>query len=117
MLFFQREKKGGLLKLLAGASAKKKSRSPPSISPTHDPQAMVEGVIHGALGLEFSMTNHGRAGSCPIESEMQGAMGMHPLHRKTGSLDLNISVPSPVRQPTCAMVAVRPEPKSVSRER
>ncbi|XP_075708767.1 E3 ubiquitin-protein ligase SH3RF3 isoform X2 [Rhinoderma darwinii] len=111
----KREKKGGLLKLLAGASAKKKSRSPPSISPTHDPQAMVEGIIQGAVGLEFSMTNHGRAGSCPIESEMQGAMGMHPLHRKTGSLDLNFSIPSPVRQPT--MVAVRPEPKSLSRER
>ncbi|XP_069827014.1 E3 ubiquitin-protein ligase SH3RF3 isoform X2 [Dendropsophus ebraccatus] len=113
----KREKKGGLLKLLAGASAKKKSRSPPTISPTHDPQAIVEGVIHSAIGLEFSMTNHGRAGSCPIESEMQGAMGMHPLHRKTGSLDLNFSIPSPVRQATCAMVAVRPEPKSLSRER
>ncbi|KAM9320886.1 E3 ubiquitin-protein ligase SH3RF3 [Gastrophryne carolinensis] len=113
----KREKKGGLLKLLAGASAKKKSRSPPSISPTHDPQAMVEGIIQGAVGLEFSLTNHGRAGSCPIESEMQGAMGMHPLHRKTGSLDLNFSIPSPVRQPACAMVAVRPEPKSFSRER
>ncbi|XP_069613646.1 E3 ubiquitin-protein ligase SH3RF3 isoform X2 [Ranitomeya imitator] len=113
----KREKKGGLLKLLAGASAKKKSRSPPSISPTHDPQAMMEGVIQGAIGLEFSITNHGRAGSCPIESEMQGAMGMHPLHRKTGSLDLNFSIPSPVRQPACAMVAVRPEPKSLSRER
>ncbi|XP_072270160.1 E3 ubiquitin-protein ligase SH3RF3 isoform X2 [Pyxicephalus adspersus] len=113
----KREKKGGLLKLLAGASAKKKSRSPPSISPTHDPQAIVEGVIQGAVGLEFSMTNHGRAGSCPIESEMQGAMGMHPLHRKTGSLDLNFSISSPVRQPACAMLAVRPEPKSSSRER
>ncbi|XP_075056387.1 E3 ubiquitin-protein ligase SH3RF3 isoform X3 [Mixophyes fleayi] len=113
----KREKKGGLLKLLAGASAKKKSRSPPSISPTHDPQAMLEGIIHGAVGLEFSLTNHGRAGSCPIESEMQGAMGMHPLHRKTGSLDLNFAIPSPVRQPACAMLAVRPEPKSLSRER
>lgn len=113
----KREKKGGLLKLLAGASAKKKARSPPSISPTHDPQAIVEGVIQGAVGLEFSLTNHGRAGSCPIESEMQGAMGMHPLHRKTGSLDLNFSISSPVRQPACAMVAVRPEPKSLSRER
>ncbi|KAM4699070.1 E3 ubiquitin-protein ligase SH3RF3 isoform 2-T2 [Discoglossus pictus] len=114
----KREKKSGLLKLLTGASAKKKSRSPPSISPTHDPQAMVEGVIHGAIGLELSsVTNHGRAGSCPIESEMQGAMGMHPLHRKTGSLDLNFSIPSPVRQPACAMLAVRPEPKPLHRER
>ncbi|XP_053311049.1 E3 ubiquitin-protein ligase SH3RF3 [Spea bombifrons] len=114
----KREKKSGLLKLLAGASAKKKSRSPPSISPTHDPQAVLEGVIQGAVGLELSsVTNHGRAGSCPIESEMQGAMGMHPLHRKTGSLDLNFSISSPVRQPACAMLAVRPEPKPSPRER
>uniref|UniRef100_A0A8C5M2R6 RING-type E3 ubiquitin transferase n=1 Tax=Leptobrachium leishanense TaxID=445787 RepID=A0A8C5M2R6_9ANUR len=114
----KREKKSGLLKLLAGASAKKKSRSPPSISPTHDPHGVLEGIIHGAVGLELSsMANHGRAGSCPIESEMQGAMGMHPLHRKTGSLDLNFSIPSPVRQPACAMLAVRPEPKPSPRER
>ncbi|CAH2223183.1 E3 ubiquitin- ligase SH3RF3 [Pelobates cultripes] len=114
----KREKKSGLLKLLAGASAKKKSRSPPSISPTQDPQGMLEGMIHGAVGLELSsVNNHGRAGSCPIESEMQGAMGMHPLHRKTGSLDLNFSIPSPVRQPACAMLAVRPEPKPSPRER
>ncbi|KAM8976734.1 E3 ubiquitin-protein ligase SH3RF3 isoform 2-T2 [Pelodytes ibericus] len=112
------EKKSGLLKLLAGASAKKKSRSPPSISPTHDPQTLLEGMLQGAVGLELSsVTNHGRAGSCPIESEMQGAMGMHPLHRKTGSLDLNFSIPSPVRQPACAMLAVRPEPKPSPRER
>ncbi|OCT95229.1 hypothetical protein XELAEV_18012914mg [Xenopus laevis] len=114
----KREKKSGLLKLLAGASAKKKSRSPPSISPTHDSQVVVEGMIHGAVGLELSsMNSHGRAGSCPLESEMQGAMGMLPLHRKTGSLDLNFSFPSPVRQPASAMLAVRPEPKTLSRER
>eukprot|EP00079_Xenopus_tropicalis_P011631 XP_002937706.1 PREDICTED: SH3 domain-containing RING finger protein 3 [Xenopus tropicalis] len=114
----KREKKSGLLKLLVGASAKKKSRSPPSISPTHDPQVVVEGMIQGAVGLELSsMNSHGRAGSCPLESEMQGAMGMHPLHRKTGSLDLNFSFPSPVRQPVSAMIAVRPEPKTLSRER
>ncbi|OCT92433.1 hypothetical protein XELAEV_18015488mg [Xenopus laevis] len=114
----KREKKSGLLKLLTGASAKKKSRSPPSISPTHDPQVVVEGMIQGAVALELSsMNSHGRAGSCPLESEMQGAMGMHPLHRKTGSLDLNFSFPSPVRQPACAMLAVRPEPKTLSRER
>ncbi|KAE8625388.1 hypothetical protein XENTR_v10006252 [Xenopus tropicalis] len=114
----KREKKSGLLKLLVGASAKKKSRSPPSISPTHDPQVVVEGMIQGAVGLELSsMNSHGRAGSCPLESEMQGAMGMHPLHRKTGSLDLNFSFPSPVRQPVSAMIAVRPEPKTLFRER
>lgn len=94
------KKSSGLLKLLSGAAAKKKSRSPPSVSPTHE------------------SSGHGRAGSCPIESEMQGAMGMEPLHRKSGSLDLNFSVSPPVRQPcSSSPLAVRPEPKPLSRER
>ncbi|XP_044526427.1 E3 ubiquitin-protein ligase SH3RF3 [Gracilinanus agilis] len=115
----KKEKKSGLLKLLAGASTKKKSRSPPSVSPTHDPQAAAaEGALQGAMGPEVSLlSGHGRAGSCPIESEMQGAMGMEPLHRKTGSLDLNFSISSPVRQPPPSMAAIRPEPKPLPRER
>uniref|UniRef100_A0A8D0L1U9 RING-type E3 ubiquitin transferase n=1 Tax=Sphenodon punctatus TaxID=8508 RepID=A0A8D0L1U9_SPHPU len=114
----KKEKKSGLLKLLAGASTKKKSRSPPSASPKHDPQAAVEGVLHGATGPELSsLSSHGRAGSCPIESEMQGAMGMEPLHRKTGSLDLNFPIPSPARQPPFSMAAIHQEPKPLPRER
>ncbi|XP_026126944.1 E3 ubiquitin-protein ligase SH3RF3 isoform X1 [Carassius auratus] len=89
------KRSSGLLKLLSGAAAKKKSRSP-----THEPCA------------------HSRAGSCPNESEMQGAMGMEPLHRKSGSLDLNFSVSPPVRQAcSSSPLAVRPEPKPLSRER
>ncbi|XP_016057332.1 PREDICTED: SH3 domain-containing RING finger protein 3, partial [Miniopterus natalensis] len=111
----KKEKKSGLLKLLAGASAKKKSRSPPSISPTHDPQAAVDTSLQGAMGPEVSsLSLHGRAGSCPIESEIQGAMGMEPLHRKAGSLDLNFSSPS--RQAPFS-TAARPEPKPLPRER
>ncbi|NWJ02289.1 SH3R3 ligase, partial [Crypturellus undulatus] len=114
----KKEKKSGLLKLLAGASTKKKPRSPPSVSPTHDAQAALEGALQGAVGPELSsLSSHGRAGSCPIESEMQGAMGLEPLHRKTGSLDLNFSIPSPARQPLCSMAAIRPEPKPLPRER
>nr|XP_035966223.1 E3 ubiquitin-protein ligase SH3RF3 isoform X4 [Halichoerus grypus] len=113
----KKEKKSGLLKLLAGASTKKKSRSPPSISPTHDPQVAVDTSLQGAVGPEVSsLSIHGRAGSCPIESEMQGAVGMEPLHRKAGSLDLNFSS-SPSRQAPLSMAAIRPEPKPLSRER
>ncbi|XP_006873101.1 PREDICTED: SH3 domain-containing RING finger protein 3 [Chrysochloris asiatica] len=113
----KKEKKSGLLKLLAGASTKKKSRSPPSVSPTHDPQGAVDTSLQGAMGPEVSsLSIHGRAGSCPIESEMQGAMGLEPLHRKTGSLDLNFSL-SPSRQVPLSMAAIRPEPKPLSRER
>nr|XP_015217017.1 PREDICTED: SH3 domain-containing RING finger protein 3-like [Lepisosteus oculatus] len=120
----KKEKKaGGLLKLLSGASAKKKSRSPPSVSPTHEPQtpaaaAAAEGPMQGATAANLpSGLSHGRAGSCPIESEMQGAMGMEPLHRKSGSLDLNFSVSPPARQPCSSLIAIRPEPKPLSRER
>ncbi|KAJ8407099.1 hypothetical protein AAFF_G00287750 [Aldrovandia affinis] len=72
----------------------------------------------GAVGPELhSVSSHGRAGSCPIESEMQGAMGMEPLHRKSGSLDLNVSVSPPTRQACSSLLALRPEPKPLSRER
>uniref|UniRef100_G1Q5F8 RING-type E3 ubiquitin transferase n=1 Tax=Myotis lucifugus TaxID=59463 RepID=G1Q5F8_MYOLU len=112
-----KEKKSGLLKLLAGASTKKKNRSPPSISPTHDPHVAVDASLQGAVGLEVSsLSLHGRAGSCPIESKIQGAMGMEPLHRKTGSLDLNFSS-SPSRKAPFSMAAARPEPKPFPRER
>ncbi|XP_029426508.1 E3 ubiquitin-protein ligase SH3RF3 isoform X2 [Nannospalax galili] len=113
----KREKKSGLLKLLAGASTKKKPRSPPSVSPTHDPQSAMDASLQGAMGPEVSPVSiHGRAGSCPIESEMQGAMGLEPLHRKAGSLDLNFSL-SPSRHATLSMAAIHPEPKPLPRER
>ncbi|XP_048050760.1 E3 ubiquitin-protein ligase SH3RF3-like isoform X2 [Megalobrama amblycephala] len=112
------KKSSGLLKLLSGAAAKKKSRSPPSVSPTHEP-ASTSSSVQGAMAPELrSAGGHGRAGSCPIESEMQGAMGMEPLHRKSGSLDLNFSVSPPARQAcSSSPLAVRPEPKPLSRER
>ncbi|XP_048095180.1 LOW QUALITY PROTEIN: E3 ubiquitin-protein ligase SH3RF3-like [Alosa alosa] len=121
----KKEKKGGgLLKLLSGAAAKKKSRSPPSVSPTHEPHspaaAASEALMAGAMGCApdlHPVGSHGRAGSCPIESEMQGAMGMEPLHRKSGSLDLNFSVSPPARQACSSLLAIRPEPKPLSRER
>ncbi|XP_006054892.2 E3 ubiquitin-protein ligase SH3RF3 [Bubalus bubalis] len=111
----KKDRKSGLLKLLAGASTRRKSRSPPSTSPTHDPQA-VDASLQGAVGPEVSLLSiHGRAGSCPIEGEMQGALGMEPLHRKAGSLDL--SFPSPTRPAAFSTIAVRPEPKPLPRER
>lgn len=119
------KKSSGLLKLLSGAAAKKKSRSPPSVSPTHEPRAVdsssssSSSSVQGAMAPELrSLGGHGRAGSCPIESEMHGAMGIEPLHRKSGSLDLNFSVSPPARQPcSSSPLAIRPEPKPLSRER
>ncbi|KAM5322292.1 LOW QUALITY PROTEIN: E3 ubiquitin-protein ligase SH3RF3 [Glossophaga mutica] len=108
----KKEKKSGLLKLLAGASTKKSS--PTSISPTHDHQVAVDNSLHGAGGPEVSLSIHGLAGSCPIQSEIQGAVGMEPLRRKVGSLDLNFSSPS--RQAPFYMAVTCPKPKVVPRE-
>ncbi|XP_053352187.1 E3 ubiquitin-protein ligase SH3RF3-like [Clarias gariepinus] len=129
----KKEKKSGvLLKLL-----KKKSRSPPSSSPTHDPtssstsassssstSSTSSAAVHGATAADFQAFS--RAGSCPIESDMQGAAGIEPLNRKCGSLDLDLAPRQPFFSPTSssssstscsAMLAIRPEPKPLSRER
>ncbi|KAJ3591721.1 hypothetical protein NHX12_006853 [Muraenolepis orangiensis] len=110
----KKEKKaGGLLKLLSGAAAKKKSRSTPSSPPTHEPRTP-------------SGHSLGRAGSCPIESESGGgggAAGLEPLHRKSGSLDTTFPMsPPPAARHCggivgCALLALRPETKPLSRER
>uniref|UniRef100_A0A8D0ATU9 RING-type E3 ubiquitin transferase n=1 Tax=Sander lucioperca TaxID=283035 RepID=A0A8D0ATU9_SANLU len=96
----QKERKaGGLLKLLSGAAAKKKPRSPPSSPPTHDPSLSGQGSC--------PMASHGRAGSCPIESEMAGAIGLEPLHRKSGSLDTNFPMSPPATRASNALMCVK----------
>uniref|UniRef100_A0A8C6WG65 RING-type E3 ubiquitin transferase n=1 Tax=Neogobius melanostomus TaxID=47308 RepID=A0A8C6WG65_9GOBI len=99
-------KAAALLKLLSGAAAKKKPRSPPSSPPTHDTSL-------GAVATDPShphpvMLWQGRAGSCPIESDM-GAIGLEPLHRKSGSLDTNFPRSLPATRTGSALMALRPE--------
>ncbi|KAM9710326.1 E3 ubiquitin-protein ligase SH3RF3-like isoform 3-T3 [Menidia menidia] len=122
-------KAAGLLKLLSGAAAKKKSRSPPSSPPTHDPSLSCQGAVatdpthhphhhhHHARSGSCPMASQGRAGSCPIESEMAGAIGLEPLHRKSGSLDTNFPMSPPPTRAGSALMVLRPEPKPLSRER
>uniref|UniRef100_A0A673XU00 RING-type E3 ubiquitin transferase n=1 Tax=Salmo trutta TaxID=8032 RepID=A0A673XU00_SALTR len=112
----KKEKKGGLLKLLSGAAAKKKaSHSPPSSPPTLPLSGAV--LPHHTRSGSCPMDAQGRAGSCPIESEMAGAMGLELLNRKSGSLDLNFPRSPPMTRPGNALLALRPEPKPLSRER
>ncbi|XP_071197409.1 E3 ubiquitin-protein ligase SH3RF3-like isoform X2 [Salvelinus alpinus] len=112
----KKEKKGGLLKLLSGAAAKKKaSHSPPSSPPTLPLSGAV--LPHHTRSGSCPMDAQGRAGSCPIESEMAGAMGLELLNRKSGSLDLNFPRSPPMTRPGIALLALRPEPKPLSRER
>ncbi|XP_051259903.1 E3 ubiquitin-protein ligase SH3RF3-like isoform X2 [Dicentrarchus labrax] len=122
-------KAGGLLKLLSGAAAKKKPRSPPSSPPTHDPSLAGQGAVatdpghhphhhhHHARSGSCPMASQGRAGSCPIESDMAGAIGLEPLHRKSGSLDTNFPRSPPATRTGNALMVLRPEPKPLSRER
>uniref|UniRef100_A0A6I8P2Q5 SH3 domain-containing protein n=1 Tax=Ornithorhynchus anatinus TaxID=9258 RepID=A0A6I8P2Q5_ORNAN len=62
----KKEKKSGLLKLLAGASTKKKPRSPPSVSPTHDPLRGGSGPA-GSRGTDLS-SRPATAGPAPARS-------------------------------------------------
>uniref|UniRef100_A0A3Q2Y119 RING-type E3 ubiquitin transferase n=1 Tax=Hippocampus comes TaxID=109280 RepID=A0A3Q2Y119_HIPCM len=101
-------KAGGLLKLLSGAAAKKKPRSPTTSPPTHDPSSAGQSVLP---------TNLGRAGSCPVEIDMAGAVGLEPLHRKSGSLDTNFPMSPPPTRASSVLMVLRPEPKPLSRER
>ncbi|XP_056900376.1 E3 ubiquitin-protein ligase SH3RF3-like [Takifugu flavidus] len=122
-------KAGGLLKLLSGAAAKKKPRSPPSSPPTHGPSLAGQGAVatdpaqhphhhhHHARSGSCPMASQGRAGSCPIESDMSGAIGLEPLHRKSGSLDTNFPRSPPATRTGSALMVLRPEPKPLSRER
>ncbi|XP_037344260.2 E3 ubiquitin-protein ligase SH3RF3-like isoform X2 [Pungitius pungitius] len=122
-------KAGGLLKLLSGHAAKKKPRSPPSSPPTNDPSLAGHGAVatdaahhprhhhhHGRSG-SCPMASHGRAGSCPIEGETAGAIGLEPLHRKSGSLDTNFPLSPPATRASNGLMVLRPEPKPLSRER
>ncbi|XP_034041814.1 LOW QUALITY PROTEIN: E3 ubiquitin-protein ligase SH3RF3-like [Thalassophryne amazonica] len=121
-------KAGGLLKLLSGAAAKKKPRSPPSSPPTHDPSLAGSATDpahhphhhhhhHHPRSGSCPMVSQGRAGSCPIESEMAGAIGLEPLHRKSGSLDTNFPRSPPATRTGNVLMVLRPEPKPLSRER
>ncbi|XP_058478498.1 E3 ubiquitin-protein ligase SH3RF3-like isoform X1 [Solea solea] len=114
-------KAGGLLKLLSGAAAKKKSRSPPSSPPTHntptDPAHHPHHHHHHARSGSCPLVSAGRAGSCPIESEMGGAIGLEPLHRKSGSLDTNFPMSPPATRAGNPLMVLRPETKPLSRER
>ncbi|XP_051937612.1 E3 ubiquitin-protein ligase SH3RF3-like isoform X1 [Hippocampus zosterae] len=123
-------KAGGLLKLLSGAAAKKKPRSPTTSPPTHDPSSAGQSALptnlthhphhphhHHARSGSCPMVSQGRAGSCPVEIDMAGAVGLEPLHRKSGSLDTNFPMSPPPTRASSVLMVLRPEPKPLSRER
>ncbi|XP_038661769.1 E3 ubiquitin-protein ligase SH3RF1 isoform X3 [Scyliorhinus canicula] len=114
----EKKEKKGFLKLLSSASTKRKSRPSPPSSPTlESEQAAAETFLQGAVGPEVpSSISHGRAGSCPVDTEAPGAT-LETLHRKTASLDSGVPIAPPPRQPCSSMASVQLEAKSVPCER
>nr|XP_005309787.1 E3 ubiquitin-protein ligase SH3RF1 isoform X2 [Chrysemys picta bellii] len=114
------KEKKGLLKLLSGASTKRKPRVSPPSSPTLEvEQAAVEMALQGAVGPEVpSAVSHGRAGSCPVNNEISAAaLAQETLHRKTSSLDSSIPIAPPPRQPCSSLGSVQNESRPVVCER
>ncbi|NWS38593.1 SH3R1 ligase, partial [Probosciger aterrimus] len=113
-----KKEKKGLLKLLSGASAKRKPRLSPPASPTLEAeQAAAELALQGAVGPELpSAGSHSKAGSCPTDSEVSG-LAQETLHRKTSSVDSSIPIAPPPRQPCSSLGPVLSESRPLVCER
>ncbi|KFR15348.1 E3 ubiquitin-protein ligase SH3RF1, partial [Opisthocomus hoazin] len=113
-----KKEKKGLLKLLSGASTKRKPRLSPPASPTLEAeQAAAELALQGAVGPELpSAGGHSKAGSCPTDSEVSG-LAQEMLHRKTSSMDSSIPIAPPPRQPCSSLGPVLNESRPLVCER
>ncbi|XP_066135490.1 E3 ubiquitin-protein ligase SH3RF1 [Saccopteryx bilineata] len=121
-----KKERKGLLKLLSGASTKRKPRVSPPASPTLEVElGGSELPLQGAVGPELPLGGaHGRAGSCPADgdgpaSAVAGgaALAQDGLHRKTSSLDSTVPIAPPPRQPCSSLGSVINESRPVVCER
>nr|XP_045009674.1 E3 ubiquitin-protein ligase SH3RF1 isoform X1 [Jaculus jaculus] len=121
-----KKEKKGLLKLLSGASTKRKPRVSPPASPTLEVElGGSELPLQGAVGPELPLGGgHGRAGSCPTEGDgavAPGAAGaslaQDAFHRKTSSLDSAVPIAPPPRQACSSLGPVMNEARPVVCER
>uniref|UniRef100_A0A8C9FGP0 E3 ubiquitin-protein ligase SH3RF1 n=1 Tax=Pavo cristatus TaxID=9049 RepID=A0A8C9FGP0_PAVCR len=113
-----KKEKKGLLKLLSGASTKRKPRLSPPASPTLEvEQAATELALQGAVGPELpSAGGHSRAGICPTDCEVSGP-AQEMLQRKTSSLDSAIPIAPPPRLPCSSLGPVLNESRPLVCER
>ncbi|XP_060634709.2 E3 ubiquitin-protein ligase SH3RF1 [Anolis sagrei] len=113
-----KKEKKGLLKLLSGASTKRRPRVSPPSSPTLEvEQAAAEVVLQGAVGPEISSnSSHGRAESCPMDNEASTTV-QENSHRKGSTLESNIPIAPPPRQPCSSLAPVLNESRPVICER
>ncbi|XP_043828589.1 E3 ubiquitin-protein ligase SH3RF1 [Dromiciops gliroides] len=116
-----KKERKGLLKLLSGASTKRKPRVSPPASPTLEvDQGPGELALQGAVGPEVPPGgSHGRAGSCPVDgdSPTSAVLAQEALHRKTSSLDAVVPIAPPPRQPCSSLGSVLNESRPVVCER
>ncbi|GAB1293182.1 E3 ubiquitin-protein ligase SH3RF1 [Apodemus speciosus] len=119
-----RKEKKGLLKLLSGASTKRKPRVSPPASPTLDVELGAGEIpLQGAMGPELPLGGgHGRVGSCSTEGDGPVAAGTAALaqdafHRKTSSLDSAVPIAPPPRQACSSLGPVMNEARPVVCER
>ncbi|XP_074085091.1 E3 ubiquitin-protein ligase SH3RF1 [Macrotis lagotis] len=114
-----KKERKGLLKLLSGASAKRKPRASPPASPTLEvEQGPAELALQGAVGPELPLGgSHGRAGSCPVDGDNPKLAILEILHRKTSSLDASVPIAPPPRQPCSSLGPVLNESRPVVCER
>ncbi|XP_016055790.1 PREDICTED: E3 ubiquitin-protein ligase SH3RF1 [Miniopterus natalensis] len=121
-----KKERKGLLKLLSGASTKRKPRVSPPASPTLEVELSgSELPLQGAVGPELPLGGaHGRAGSCPADGEgpapgvaAGAALAQEVLHRKTSSLDSAVPIAPPPRQPCSSLGSVMSESRPVVCER
>ncbi|KAM6132592.1 LOW QUALITY PROTEIN: E3 ubiquitin-protein ligase SH3RF1 [Pterocles gutturalis] len=112
-----KKEKKGLLKLLSGASTKRKPRLSPPASPTLEAeQAAAELALQGAVGPELpSVGGHSKAGSCPTDSEVSG-LAQEMLHRMS-STDSSVPIAPPPRQPCSSLGPVLNESRPLVCER
>ncbi|XP_008064032.1 E3 ubiquitin-protein ligase SH3RF1 [Carlito syrichta] len=119
-----RKEKKGFLKLLSGASTKRKPRVSPPASPTLDVELGGELSLQGAVGPELPPgAGHSKPGSCPTDGDGPGtpaasaALAQDAFHRKSGSLDATIPIAPPPRQACSSLGPVATEARPVVCER
>ncbi|XP_004852977.1 E3 ubiquitin-protein ligase SH3RF1 isoform X2 [Heterocephalus glaber] len=120
-----KKEKKGLLKLLSGASTKRKLRVSPPASPTLEVElGASELPLQGAVGPELPLGGgHGRAGSCPMDPDgpvqamASAALAQDAFHRKTSSLDSAVPIAPPPRQACSSLGPVVNESRPVVCER
>lgn len=112
-----KKEKKGLLKLLSGASTKRKPRASPPHSPTQELEpAVSDAALEGAVGPDVTSTS-GRAATCNVDGETVSASTMTQENRKTSMVDPNIPIAPPPRQPCSSLGPVLNDSRPVVCER